>query len=144
MAIKNGVFNASSINENTINITVQNNNNLQTSISNANSINVGIAQATDIKAESYPRGLPGRGIKSIEKTSSEGIIDTYTITYTDLTTSTFQVRNGDTSNYDELNNLPSINGIVLTGNKTANNLGLQNKIKAITNSDIEAIFSKIE
>ena len=36
----------------------------------------------------------GRGIVSIEKTSTEGLIDTYTITYTDDTTSTFNVRNG--------------------------------------------------
>lgn len=39
----------------------------------------------------------GRGIESIERTSgdgSAGSIDTYTITYTDDTTSTFSVRNG--------------------------------------------------
>lgn len=36
----------------------------------------------------------GRGIVSIEKTSTSGNIDTYTITYTDDTTSTFEVING--------------------------------------------------
>lgn len=36
----------------------------------------------------------GRGIISIEKTSTSGNIDTYTITYTDDTTSTFEVING--------------------------------------------------
>ena len=35
-----------------------------------------------------------RGIVSIEKTSTEGLVDTYTITYTDDTTSTFTVTNG--------------------------------------------------
>lgn len=36
----------------------------------------------------------GRGIVSILKTSTSGNIDTYTITYTDNTTSTFEVTNG--------------------------------------------------
>ena len=36
----------------------------------------------------------GRGIVSILKTATSGNIDTYTITYTDNTTSTFQVTNG--------------------------------------------------
>jgi len=31
---------------------------------------------------------------------------------------------GGTSNYEELNNLPKINGITLTGNKTAEDLGI--------------------
>lgn len=42
-------------------------------------------------------GDPGRGIKSIARTSGNGAAgttDTYTITYTDNTTGTFQVRNG--------------------------------------------------
>lgn len=39
-------------------------------------------------------GTPGRGIEKIELTSTEGLIDTYTITYTDGTTSTFTIKNG--------------------------------------------------
>lgn len=39
-------------------------------------------------------GKDGISIVSIEKTSSEGLIDTYTITYSDNTTSTFTVVNG--------------------------------------------------
>lgn len=39
-------------------------------------------------------GEDGRGIVSIAKTASRGNTDTYTITYTDGTTSTFQVTNG--------------------------------------------------
>ena len=38
-------------------------------------------------------GDDGRGISSIAKTSTSGLIDTYTITYTDNTTSTFTVTN---------------------------------------------------
>ena len=41
-----------------------------------------------------PEGPAGRGIQSIEKTDSQGLIDTYTITYTDGTTSEFLVTNG--------------------------------------------------
>lgn len=39
-------------------------------------------------------GAPGRGIQKIEKTSTQGLVDTYTITYTDNSTSTFTVTNG--------------------------------------------------
>lgn len=39
-------------------------------------------------------GTDGRGILSVVKTSTSGLVDTYTITYTDNTTSTFNVTNG--------------------------------------------------
>lgn len=42
----------------------------------------------------FVAGEDGRGIESITKTSTSGLVDTYTITYTDNTTSTFQVTNG--------------------------------------------------
>lgn len=45
----------------------------------------------NLKGES---GSNGRGIVSIEKTSTVGLVDTYTITFTDNTTSTFTVTNG--------------------------------------------------
>ena len=40
-------------------------------------------------------GADGKGIVDISKTKTEGNIDTYTITYTDGTTSTFTVTNGN-------------------------------------------------
>jgi hypothetical protein len=40
-------------------------------------------------------GETGNGISSIEKTKSEGLVDTYTITYTNGTTTTFNVTNGE-------------------------------------------------
>ncbi len=40
------------------------------------------------------QGEDGRGIVSIVKTATTGLVDTYTITYTDGTTSTFTVTNG--------------------------------------------------
>lgn len=39
-------------------------------------------------------GADGKGIVSVEKTSSDGNVDTYTITFTDGTTTTFTVTNG--------------------------------------------------
>lgn len=41
------------------------------------------------------KGKDGRGISKIEKTSTTGVVDTYTITYTDDTTTTYEVRNSD-------------------------------------------------
>jgi len=49
-------------------------------------------------------GPTGNGISTIAKTSTSGLVDTYTITYTDGTTSTFTVTNGDEG--------PAGNGIV--------------------------------
>lgn len=41
------------------------------------------------------KGKDGRGISKIEKTDTTGTVDTYTITYTDSTQSTYEVRNSD-------------------------------------------------
>lgn len=41
------------------------------------------------------KGKDGRGISKIEKTATTGTIDTYTITYTDGTQSTYELRNAD-------------------------------------------------
>ena len=41
------------------------------------------------------KGNNGRGITSIKKTGTTGSVDTYTITYTDSTTSTFTIKNSD-------------------------------------------------
>lgn len=51
--------------------------------------------STPINDISVRNGEDGRGIVSIEKTSSDGNADTYTITYSDGTTSTFTVTNGE-------------------------------------------------
>lgn len=42
----------------------------------------------------FVAGEDGRGIESITKTATSGLVDTYTITYSDNTTSTFTVTNG--------------------------------------------------
>lgn len=41
------------------------------------------------------KGKDGRGISKIEKTATTGVVDTYTITYTDRTTTKYEVRNSD-------------------------------------------------
>lgn len=41
------------------------------------------------------KGKDGRGISKIEKTATTGVVDTYTITYTDGTRSTYEVKNSD-------------------------------------------------
>lgn len=43
-------------------------------------------------------GDAGRGIVSVQKTGTAGLVDTYTITYTDNTASTFTVTNGQNGN----------------------------------------------
>ena len=83
-------------------------------------------------------GEDGRGIVSIEKTATVGLVDTYTITYTDGTTSTFDVTNGQDGtgggqDYTDLTNKPSINDVTLEGNKSLSELGVQATLTSGTN-----------
>jgi hypothetical protein len=59
-----------------------------------------------------PIGETGNGIASINKTSTSGLVDTYTITYTNGTTTTFTVTNGQTQDIsgkeDKSNKVTSI------------------------------------
>ena len=41
------------------------------------------------------KGKDGRGISKIEKTATTGVVDTYTITFTDSTKMTYDLRNSD-------------------------------------------------
>lgn len=41
------------------------------------------------------QGVPGRGILTIEKTDTQGLVDTYTVTYDDGIYTTFQIKNGE-------------------------------------------------
>lgn len=45
------------------------------------------------QGEQGERGLTGNGIANISKTGTSGLVDTYTITYTDGNTTTFTVTN---------------------------------------------------
>ena len=46
------------------------------------------------KGDTGEKGDTGNGIKSITKTGTSGLVDTYTVTYTDGTSTTFTVTNG--------------------------------------------------
>ncbi len=49
--------------------------------------------------ESLKAGGGGNSIASVQKTATVGLVDTYTITYTDGTTSTFSITNGEDGEY---------------------------------------------
>jgi len=55
----------------------------------------------ELKGEKGEQGNVGNGILSIEKTETNGLIDTYTITYTDNTKTTIEIKNGE--KYDDTN-----------------------------------------
>ena len=57
-----------------------------------------------------------KGISSIEKTSTSGLVDTYTITYSDGTTSTFTVTNGTVGVSPEvtITNIPGGHRVTIT------------------------------
>jgi len=57
-------------------------------------VNTWVSQGT-LKGDPGEDGENGNGIASIVKTSTSGLVDTYTITYTDGTTTTFNVTNGE-------------------------------------------------
>lgn len=63
-------------------------------LSNNTTINAGLAQGSGSGGSGT--GPAGVGIQSIAKTSTSGLVDTYTITLTDGNTSTFTVTNGAT------------------------------------------------
>jgi hypothetical protein len=63
----------------------------------ANVVNSGDEHSAVFNFE-IPQGEKGKSIVSIDKTGTVGLIDTYTITYNDSTTTTFDVTNGDKGN----------------------------------------------
>lgn len=54
------------------------------------------------------KGQEGQSIKEIKKTGTSGIVDTYTITLTDGTTSTFTVTNGAKGDPGDITDIPII------------------------------------
>lgn len=63
------------------------------------------------KGSTGATGATGNGISSIQKTSTVGLVDTYTITYTNGQTSTFTVTNGSDAIYDNLG-LSIVDGVM--------------------------------
>lgn len=64
------------------------------------------------------RGLTGNGISTVYKTSTSGLVDTYTVTFTDGNTTTFNITNG--SNISTITKT-STNGLVDTYTVTLTN-----------------------
>ena len=69
----------------------------------ASCLSLGSCRIVGIKGDTGPtgpsgaqgeKGKDGVSIQNIEKTSTSGSVDTYTITYSDGSTSTFKVTNG--------------------------------------------------
>lgn len=57
--------------------------------------NKNISAGSTQRGPEGPKGETGNGIASIVKTSSSGLVDTYTITFTDGNSTTFTVTNGN-------------------------------------------------
>jgi len=53
-----------------------------------------VVTVTDAKGSTQATIYNGVGIDTIEKTGTEGLVDTYTITFTDGSTTTYNVTNG--------------------------------------------------
>lgn len=48
----------------------------------------------------------------------------------------------DIRSYDELQDKPSVNGVVLAGNKSDEDLGLMQVMEEVTNTEIEEMFRR--
>lgn len=154
----------------------------------------GVSTGVSALGQKGDKGDPGVGIVSIEKTSTSGNVDTYTITFTNQTTSTFTVTNGTngkdgvtpdiqigtvttlpagsqatatitgtpekpilnlgipegetggTTNYNDLENKPQINGVELKGNKTSGDLKMytQKEVDYMLADKMDKPYTSIE
>lgn len=92
-------------------------------------ITEGIEQgAIYLDPEIFIAGKEGRGIVSIVKTATSGLVDTYTITYTDNTTSTFNVTNGK----DGINGQDGVDGADGVGIASIAKTGTQGLVDTYT------------
>lgn len=97
--------------------------------------NLGTPEETVVKIKKGADGAPGEpgpagdpgpqgvSITKIEKIKTEGLIDTYQISFSDNTTFEYTISNGSTD-YLKITNKPSIEGVELTGNKTFEDLNI--------------------
>ena len=96
---------------------------------NEGQITEGIEQgAIYLDPEIFIAGEDGRGIVSIVKTATSGLVDTYTITYTDNTTSTFNVTNGK----DGINGQDGVDGADGVGIASIAKTGTQGLVDTYT------------
>ena len=86
------------------------------------------------------KGQEGQSIKGIEKTGTDVLVDTYTITLTDGTTSTFTVTNG--AKGDKGDSIPSggIAGQFLKKKSSNDYDYVWSTLETITNAEIDTII----
>ena len=87
----------------------------------------GTLSSSNIKGTAYPagpKGDTGVGITKIEKTATSGLIDTYTITFSDNSTTTFNVTNG-LNGTNGINGTKGADGNSLEFNWSGTNLGVR-------------------
>lgn len=96
----------------------------------------GVAGSNGTNGTNGIDGDDGKGISSITKTNTVGLVDTYTITYTDSTTGTFNVTNGanGTNGQDGATyTLPTATDSVLGGVKVGSGLSITNSVLSANN-----------
>ena len=100
----------------------------------------GIQGPQGVQGETGPKGdtgATGNGITSITKTGTSGLVDTYTILYTNGTTSTFNVTNGDTPDLtDYVKNTDyatdSVAGVIKSSSYRGTNVSSSGYLNGIT------------
>ena len=105
-------------------------------------------------------GPAGVGIQKIEKTGTNGLVDTYTITYTNGQTTTYTVTNGadgpkgdkgdkgdtgekgdpGTTNYNDLINKPTLNGVEISGDKTSADYKISAEVTRVDHGTSDITF----
>jgi hypothetical protein len=114
-----------------------------------------LSDGTEKRVEfTAPQGDAGRGIVSITRTSgtgAAGTIDTYTVTYTDNTTSTFQVCNGADGIGENgatfIPNVDSNGNLSWTNNKglaNPNTVNIKGPTYTLTNTDKTTIANAVK
>ena len=93
----------------------------------------------------HVKGTDGKGIESIIKTNTEGLVDTYTITYTNGDTQTYTVTNGrdGSSTVDDSLSTVSVNPVqnkVIT-NAINNKINTSDIVDNLTTNDATKVLS---
>ena len=85
------------------------------------------------------QGETGNGIASIQKTGTSGLVDTYTITYTDGTTSTFTITNGEDGEVSQkqLDRVAMVYNLIPTVDDTDENITLNKTGEAPLKIDLK-------
>ena len=100
----------------------------------------GTTQRTEILVPKGNQGEQGTSITGIQKTATSGLIDTYTITFSDGSTSTFQIKNG--TSYTKLSELENDTGFIT--NLVNNLLNYYTKSETYNKEEIDNILKSFK